>query len=679
MTRRRKKAVGVTETLGVPAAPPSDLPVFFAVCGFAFIVRLAYLFQIESFPLFYQLASDSRRYDDWARQIAAGDWLGRGVFYQAPLYPYFLGVLQAMLGHDLWLIRVIQILLGAVACGFLYLAGKTFFSRNAGIAAALILSVYAPAIFFDGLIQKTVMDNFFMTLILAFLGMAAVRPHWTKWLGIGMILGLLGLTRENALILMLVIPVWVWIQFRQHPLKLRLTWMAVFLAGVYLVLFPVGFRNLKMGGEFKWTTSQFGANFYIGNNPSANGRYAPLKSGHADPDFERQDAADLAEQAVGHSLLPGEVSAYWFRRALDYIRAQPLDWLKLMWKKWLMVWNARELEDADDIYLYQTGSWILKFLGCVSHFGLLAPLAAMGIVLTWKDRRKLWLLHLLLMTFAFSVAVFYIFGRYRFPMVPVLSLFAGSGLIEGYALIQARKLRPVFTGVAAGLIAFAFVQWPILGRPTASSAAYSNLGNALSKEGRFAEAVKIYEQALRLDPTDAVAHYNLGNVLIAQDKLNEAVRHFQEAVRIYPDYAEAHSNLGAAFASQSDFENAVREFRRALELSPSLAEARYNLGKILAKQGHPEEALDQFQKTLELNPNASEVHLQMGRVLAVQGYFDKAIHQFQEALRIQPESAEAHANLSQILALTGKKDEARMHYQEAQRIMNSAGTGYVPR
>ncbi len=33
---------------------------------------------------------DSRAYDEWARRIAAGDWIGREVFYQAPLYPYFL-------------------------------------------------------------------------------------------------------------------------------------------------------------------------------------------------------------------------------------------------------------------------------------------------------------------------------------------------------------------------------------------------------------------------------------------------------------------------------------------------------------------------------------------------------------------------------------------------------------
>lgn len=55
---------------------------FFAIVGCAFLLRLIYLRQIESIPLFYHLAGD-----EWAQRLAAGDWLGDGVFYQAPFVP----------------------------------------------------------------------------------------------------------------------------------------------------------------------------------------------------------------------------------------------------------------------------------------------------------------------------------------------------------------------------------------------------------------------------------------------------------------------------------------------------------------------------------------------------------------------------------------------------------------
>src|SRR5215472_11946939 len=82
----------------------------------AFILRLLYLFQIQSIPLFDRLAGDGRTYDEWAQRIAAGDWLGSGVFYQAPLYPYFLGLLQTVIGHNVWAIRIVQALLGSLSC-----------------------------------------------------------------------------------------------------------------------------------------------------------------------------------------------------------------------------------------------------------------------------------------------------------------------------------------------------------------------------------------------------------------------------------------------------------------------------------------------------------------------------------------------------------------------------------
>ncbi len=100
--------------------PRGDTAVSLTIFLLAFAIRLVYLFQIEGAPLFYHLASDGRSYDEWARQIAAGHWLGQGVFYQAPLYPYFLGLLQIAIGHNLWSIRIVQIALGSASCVLLY-------------------------------------------------------------------------------------------------------------------------------------------------------------------------------------------------------------------------------------------------------------------------------------------------------------------------------------------------------------------------------------------------------------------------------------------------------------------------------------------------------------------------------------------------------------------------------
>src|SRR4029453_704703 len=112
---------------------------------------------------------DAQRYHEWARRIAGGEWIGRDVFYQAPLYPYFLGVVYAIAGHHLLIVRVLQAVLGSLACVFLALAGEGFFSPRdpaVGRRGGLMLALYAPGIFFDGIIQKSTLDVFVICLAL---------------------------------------------------------------------------------------------------------------------------------------------------------------------------------------------------------------------------------------------------------------------------------------------------------------------------------------------------------------------------------------------------------------------------------------------------------------------------------------------------------------------------------
>src|SRR5262245_46774615 len=187
---RRRSATPVPEAAPI-AAERFWLAAIFAI---ALVIRLIHLWQIESIPLFYHLAGDGRTYDEWAQRIAAGDWLGKGVFYQAPLYPYFLGVLQALVGHNLWLIRMVQIILGSLACAVLFLVAQKIFSRAAGVAAGLLLAGYAPAIFFDGLIEKSILDLVLLIALLYCLLGIDKDSHWAKWIGAGAVLGLLGLS-----------------------------------------------------------------------------------------------------------------------------------------------------------------------------------------------------------------------------------------------------------------------------------------------------------------------------------------------------------------------------------------------------------------------------------------------------------------------------------------------------
>src|SRR4051794_8276528 len=174
-THAKARTAGGITCASIPTLSRKTVPPGAWIFMTALAVRLVHVWQMRATPFFSVLLGDSRGYDEWARRIAAGEWIGRDVFYQAPLYPYMLGVIYAIAGRHLLLVRVVQALIGSASCVFLALAAERLVSRRAGIAAGLMLALYAPAIFFDGLIQKSVLDVFFLCLGLYVIARITVR------------------------------------------------------------------------------------------------------------------------------------------------------------------------------------------------------------------------------------------------------------------------------------------------------------------------------------------------------------------------------------------------------------------------------------------------------------------------------------------------------------------------
>lgn len=674
-SRQARKVKAATVSGGAAASPAgvnteSTRFWFLTIFTVAFILRLFYLFQIDTIPLFEHLAGDARTYYEWGRRIAAGEWLGAGVFYQAPLYPYFLGILQFFFGETLWLVRLIQITLGALSCSLIFLIGQQLFSRQAGMISGFILASYGPALFFDGLIEKSILDLFLLTVILFLIFSAGGEANRTKWLGIGAVLGLLALSRENALILVPVVPCWIALSSAPVLRTTRLRRIGLFFAGLTLVLLPVGLRNLSVGGEFKLTTSQLGPNFFIGNNPAADGTYNSVRDIIGEPQLEGPDARRLAERALQRSVSPGEVSSYWLGKSFEYIKTQPWDWLRLLAKKWMLLWNAREIEDSDDFYIYRQWSSLLGVLGRLNHFGLLAPLAAVGLLVSLREWRRLWLLYLMILALAASVAVFYVFGRYRFPLVPFLVLFAGPGSVQIVSFYKHRRWNPLFGALAVFCACAIFTNWPLLEYSRPGAAGYNNLSNAYYKQGRVEEAIQTALKAIEVEPNYGIAHYNIGNIYAGQGQFALAQRHFEEALRIYPNYAEVHSNLGQLLSERGNLHAGIEHFRRAIALDPALFRAHLNLGVALAKHGQIDEADGPLREAARLNPQSAETRFYLGSVYAAQNRFDLAAESFKEALKIEANFAAAHESLARVLSAQGKRQEAMAHYQEAIRLIS---------
>src|SRR4029079_402384 len=99
------------------------------------------------------------------------------------------------------------------------------------------------------------------------------------------------------------------------------------------------------------------------------------------------------------------------------------------------------------------------------------------------------------------------------------------------------------------------------------------------------EALKCYEQALKLRPDYAKAFINRGIALVALGRLDDALRDLKQGVQLRPDLADAPTSLGAALSVQQQIDEALAEYDQALKLSPDHGETRWNQSLIWLLRG----------------------------------------------------------------------------------------------
>ena len=484
---------------------------------FAVMLRFANLLEIRDNDPFFHLPSvDPLFYHRWAVNIAQGDWLGEGVFLQGPLYPYLLSLLYRVAGPGFFAPHFVNCLVGSLVCVLVWFVARSVFERRVALLAAAMAAVYSMFIFYEG---SLMIANILLPLNLLVLGACirageSLRPP--AWFVFGMLGGITALARPNVLLFAPLGLSWLFWLFRgKGELRTAFALAALFLLGFSVSVGPSALRNRVVTGEWVLISASGGMNFFNGNNPDANGTHNVPRI------FDRSEADHPAEQnqiyrahaeaQLGRDLSASQVSGYWYGRGFDYVTQDPGAWLRLWSKKFLLFFNAHERWNNRSYEVSNQFSWVLRLplLG----FGVVGPLALLGIVLTARRWRALLPLYGLLAVHLATGVVFFVLTRYRIPAVPVFMMFAASSLIWLWDAVRERHFVPAGVSVAAVVLLALGMQTAILKEDL--SMAYYNLGNKYQKLGRHPEAIEQYNASLRINSGYISAHNNLAGSLEA--------------------------------------------------------------------------------------------------------------------------------------------------------------------
>ena len=203
------------------------------------------------------------------------------------------------------------------------------------------------------------------------------------------------------------------------------------------------------------------------------------------------------------------------------------------------------------------------------------------------------------------------------------------------------------------------------------------LATRFEHEGRFEDARKLLERAVRLTPDDTSVRNALSLVLQRLGRPAEALQHVDRVLKAHPELGFAHANRGNALIAMGALGKAEQSHRRALELDPGNLAAQGALASIATHRGDHEQARDWARKVLARLPGYPDAVLSLAAAELASGSTDSAqilVCQVLADPRAGPaEQARAQGLLGDVLDAAGRYDEARGAYaacNEALRVLH---------
>ena len=568
----------------------------------ALAVRGVYLYHSDASPTYNAPVVDAGTYHTIAAKLAVGHHWDEGFFWQPFFYPFFLSWIYYLAGPSLVIAKLVQIVLGSATASMTFLLGRMLLGRKIGLAAGVMAVFYGPLVFVEADLMGDWMLAFWSPVLLLAMLKAQRKRTWRSFLLLGPVAGL-GLLMRPTIVPFLFVGgaylVWKGICAAGSWRRAGLA-VVVGLAGFAAVTLPVAALNKHITGHFAMLPFSGGINLYIGNNEDTD-RTITIRPGN---DWYLLNTWPR-RSGVGRDMKSQR--DFFYSRVREYVESDPLSFLAGLGSKTVRFFSSREIPRNIDIYMFRQWSPLLGVLAWKAGpwgfpFGVVLPLAAVGLVCTW--RRMPAVAKLFMLLYPAAVILFFVADRYRLPIMPVtLILAAGGGAAVIEMLLRRRWRRLGLSAFAmAAVVVFATIPGPFV------------------------------EEEINLP---AELNFNLG-VFYQRDgnDLDKSAQFFTRAIELRGNYADAWNELGITESLRLRSQAACDAFLRAIAINPSLVRAMYNLSIEKYQQGNLEASMAILDRAIAVEPRDGQLYYRMGLALAGQGRERQAMESYKRALEL---------------------------------------------
>jgi Flp pilus assembly protein TadD len=214
--------------------------------------------------------------------------------------------------------------------------------------------------------------------------------------------------------------------------------------------------------------------------------------------------------------------------------------------------------------------------------------------------------------------------------------------------------------------------------PTLNAAqidSYLSAADASRQDGRFSEAIQIYQQVLIADPQSSVAQLGVAECLLGTGKANDALTAFSALTQNSSVNAVALQGKGLAHLALKQRAQAAQALHDAVAADPKLWRSYNALGMIADAKHDFDSAAQSYNAAISINPEATLLHNNLGYSRLMAGKPDEALAEFRKALALDPTSETIRNNYRLALAAKGDYADAirGVSNEKLPNVLNNVG------
>ena len=181
---------------------------------------------------------------------------------------------------------------------------------------------------------------------------------------------------------------------------------------------------------------------------------------------------------------------------------------------------------------------------------------------------------------------------------------------------------------------------------------------AYNQSGQLKLALKSYNKAIKVSPSNITALNGAGTVHLALGNHKDAIACFNETLKFHTDNIVALGSIGVAYQQLGVPSKALQYYESVLKLSPQNTTAHINAAILLLDSGDRKSAIVHCDKAIELQPAIAEIYTIKGNALSALGEFESSLKQHQIALQLNPNIIQSVTGLANCYIKLGDRNAA---------------------